>query len=130
MNALEELELKVGLLCRCLTCCCPPGQGHKHPDWIDAWGEGGDVENEEVTEVESAPVELAGMTEREEWRRETAMRLVIALVEKQPDLIGKHDVTGSYRPANHLVVAARLVEMAAAIEPYLSGRVDDTDETA
>lgn len=20
-------------LCRCMTCCCNPGQGHNHPDW-------------------------------------------------------------------------------------------------
>lgn len=32
----EEPPKHVGPMCRCLKCCCKPGQGHKHPDWI-AW---------------------------------------------------------------------------------------------
>jgi hypothetical protein len=28
----------VGPMCRCMSCCCRDGQGHKHPDWI-AWEE-------------------------------------------------------------------------------------------
>lgn len=25
-----------GLMCRCLVCCCKPGEGHRDPAWI-AW---------------------------------------------------------------------------------------------
>jgi hypothetical protein len=134
MNALQELELKVGPLCRCITCCCKPGQGHKHPDWTDAWGEDEDVESEEAEVTESVSPQLKPFApdegERALWRRESAIRQIIGLIEKQPDLLNRHDSTGSYVPANHLVVAARIVEMAQAIEPYLSGVIDDSDEIA
>lgn len=25
------LAEEVGLVCRCMRCCCPPGRGHNHP---------------------------------------------------------------------------------------------------
>lgn len=132
MNALEELALKVGLLCRCLKCCCPEGQGHKHPDWIDAWGEDEDVDDVETEETEGGGELLKPLAsdenERTLWRRESAIRQIISLIERQPELLYRRDDTGSYAPANHLVVAARLVEMAQVIEPYLSGMVDADDD--
>lgn len=26
-----EVERQIGLICRSLVCCCPPGAGHNHP---------------------------------------------------------------------------------------------------
>jgi hypothetical protein len=130
-SALEELELKVGPLCRCLTCCCKPGQGHRHPDWIDAWGEEEDMSNEEVEAEPQIKAFTSSEAERAQWRLESAMRMVFSLIEKQPSLLNRADDTGVYIPANHLVVAARIVEMAQVIEPYLRpAPIDMGDETA
>lgn len=30
---LRRLEASIGGVCRCLKCCCKPGQGHNHPRW-------------------------------------------------------------------------------------------------
>jgi hypothetical protein len=142
VSRLEELALKVGPLCRCLVCCCKPGTGHKHPDWIDAWGEdnmskeqadealtqlrGLTARVDEATEVDEAP-ELKPMmpdaAERLQWRRESAMRTVVGLIEQQPHLLNVNDRA----PSSHLVAAARLVEMAQVIEPYVSGAIDPDD---
>jgi len=27
------MPVGVGGICRCVACCCPPGQGHNHPDF-------------------------------------------------------------------------------------------------
>jgi hypothetical protein len=32
---LEQLEREIAGVCRCLTCCCKPGQGHNHPRWSE-----------------------------------------------------------------------------------------------
>jgi hypothetical protein len=34
---LEQLKVAVGLVCRCLRCCCPPGRGHNHPRYNEMW---------------------------------------------------------------------------------------------